>query len=694
MESALRKRTQLSLALFVTTIFLSAFLLFQVQPLIAKHILPWFGGAPGVWTVCMLFFQILLLAGYAYAHYLDGYLSHHNQALVHIIVLILSVLWLPIIPDDSWQYQNGEAPIIQILLLLLVSVGMPYFVLSTTGILLQAWFRDTHPGNSPYPLYAVSNTGSLLALLSYPLLIEVWWSTDVQGKLWSVGFGLFVLLNAAIILSLLKGSSDKNRTTRIPPPHLLPVQVDGVVRFLWLALPALGTMMLLAFTNHLTQNVAVVPFLWILPLALYLLSFILCFESDKWYRRNIWWTLFIPALTAVGYSLYPGAVISLIQQVILYNIFFFIAAMICHGELVKLRPYSTSITVFYLYVAAGGALGGIFVAVIAPFLFSDYLELHTSLGLLYLLAPMAVFRDKNSKYHGGKPRWIWGLFVIGGILLGVLLYANIAFNSNRYNEVSRSFFGVLRVQHQTINNYPIRKLIHGNTMHGTQFLDEGLSRTATSYYATNSGVGQVMNHTKEAGTPRRIGIIGLGVGTLASYGETGDTFRFYEINPNVARMAHEHFSYLSDSYAEIEIILGDARKKMGLEPDNKYDILVLDAFSSDAIPVHLLTKEAFSLYNQHIKKQGIICVHISNRHLNLEPIVKAAAKNFDLSTIRVRSHAGTEIDNTPSDWMVLSRDSLVLANIEGADATNQELTVEPIQAWTDKYSNIFTLLKR
>ena len=692
MDSTLKNSNypSLSLSLFVVTIFLSAFLLFQVQPLIAKHILPWFGGSPSVWTVCMLFFQMLLIGGYAYAHLLDAHLTPHKQAITHIIILCATLLWLPIIPDTAWKPQNSETPVLHILLLLMTSVGLPYFALSTTGTLFQAWFRRLHKGHSPYPLYAVSNAGSLLALLSYPIIVEVWWSTDEQGWFWSVGFTLFVLLSCVVAYRLTTAAGTLSAEASTITSSLAE-KVDGEIRFLWLSLPAIASILMLAITNHLTQNVAVVPFLWIVPLSLYLLSFILCFESERWYRRTVWWSAFFLALIAVSYSMYPGVAmsLSLLTTLTLYNTFFFIACMVCHGELVRLRPHGKALTAFYLYIAFGGALGGLFVAVIAPLLFSSYLELHVSLALVYLLAPLAVFRDKSSRYYAGKPRWLWGLWFIGGVLLGVLLYINKAYTHTTYTESSRNFYGVLHIADDNTGN--IRKIFHGNILHGTQYLDAKRRHQPTTYYSADSGVGQVMALTA-ADKQRRIGIIGLGAGTLASYGQAGDILRFYEINPEVVRLATERFFYLSDTPALVETVVGDARLMLEAEVDQDFDVFVIDAFSGDAIPVHLLTHEAFTIYNRHLKDDGVICVHISNRYLDLRPVIEAMATAFGLSSATIKSEGSISNGSTRADWMVLTRNTALLTMLDGI-AAQQAAAPVLSKPWTDSHSNIFTLLK-
>ncbi len=692
MDSTLKNSNypSLSLSLFVVTIFLSAFLLFQVQPLIAKHILPWFGGSPGVWTVCMLFFQMLLIGGYAYAHLLDAHLTPRKQAITHIIILCATLLWLPIIPEAAWKPQNSETPVLHILLLLTTSVGLPYFALSTTGTLFQAWFRRLHKGRSPYPLYAVSNTGSLLALLSYPVIVEVWWSTDEQGWFWSVGFTLFVLLSCVVAYRLSSAAGTLSSEASTITSSLVE-KVDGEIRFLWLSLPAIASILMLAITNHLTQNVAVVPFLWVVPLSLYLLSFILCFESERWYRRTVWWPAFFLALIAVSYSMYPGVAmsLSLLATLTLYNTFFFIACMVCHGELVKLRPHGKALTAFYLNIAFGGALGGLFVAVIAPLLFSSYLELHVSLALVYLLAPLAVFRDKSSRYYAGKPRWLWGVWFIGGMLLGVLLYINNVYTHTRFTESSRNFYGVLHITDDNSGN--MRQFIHGNILHGTQYLDAKRRRQPTSYFTAVSGVGQVMVLTA-ANKQRRIGIIGLGAGTLASYGQAGDILRFYEINPEVVRLANERFFYLSDTLALVETVVGDARLMLEAEVDQDFDVLVVDAFSGDAVPVHLLTHEAFTIYNRHLKDDGVICVQITNRYLNLRPAIEVMATAFGLSSATIKSEGSTSNGSSPATWMVLTRNTSLLTELDGIVAQQVDAPIVS-KPWTDSRSNIFTLLK-
>lgn len=697
--------------LYALAIFTGAFLLFLVQPLIGKYILPWFGGGPGVWSTCMLFFQVLLLGGYAYAHLVSRWLTPRRQALAHLCLLAGAVALLPIIPADSWKPQGQEAPVWRILMLLTVALGLPYFVLSTTGPLLQHWFSRTHPGRSPYRLYALSNLGSLLALISFPFLLEPNFTRLGMARSWGAGLVLYALLCGACAIQLWKkanapagddpGAGDcaaPGPASTGSPATLSPAQAANPW-LLWLCLPFCASVLLLAVTNKLCQDVAVIPFLWVAPLALYLLSFIICFDSPRWYVRGPYGVALAAALGGICWALFDGPNWPVWKQVAVYCAGLFVCCMVCHGELYRLRPPPERLTSFYLVVALGGALGGFFVAVLAPLVFVDYYELHWGLFLCGALFAVVCGQKSPADAHlAGWSGWRWvtrAALAVGLVALGTTLWRHGRNPGPDTVYRSRNFYGVLTVyEHQREEPADHHFLLqHGRITHGLQFVDPEQAQWHTTYYSEQSGVGMAVR-ALPAG-PRRIGVVGLGTGSLATYAQRGDTMRIYEINPQVERLATSYFSYLSNSPARIEVVLGDARLSLEREPAQEFDLLALDAFSSDAIPVHLLTREAFEIYQRHMKPDGVILVHISNHFLNLEPVVMTLARQFQYKTALV------DYDETQeewwlysSTWVLLCRNPAVLDRpeiVEAAKAPGTNTVRMPL--WTDDFASVARILK-
>jgi spermidine synthase len=768
---------------YALTIFTGAFLLFQVQPLIGKYILPWFGGGPGVWTTCMLFFQVLLLGGYAYAHFTSRWLRPRAQAVVHFVLLAAALALLPITPSDSWKPHGGSNPTLQILALLAVSLGLPYFVLSTTGPLIQQWFSRARPGVSPYRLYALSNVGSLLALVSYPFFFETHFTRKAQAGLWAWGLVAYVLCCGfcAVRLWKLEGRRQKEEgrmqkaeasvAEQAPDATAatLSPQPSTLNYLLWLLLPACASVLLLATTNKLCQDVAVIPFLWVVPLALYLLSFIICFDSPRWYVRFPFTLALVAALSGLCWALYNGADLSLSRQVALYCGGLFVCCMVCHGELYRLKPDPRQLTGFYLMIAAGGALGGMFVAIAAPLLFTDYYELHWGLflcGLLFLVVCATDRPASRSVLEPGPPHanpsWRWmacalALLVFGGldqfiawlpahtkalskgyftglrvgmwalVVLGVASWiARRKFRSFQYWHFltcawlslgmaalgvtlwmqsrdagservyrSRNFYGVLTVyeheKNQPLSHYFL--LQHGRITHGLQFADPVQATWPISYYGKDSGIGLAVDALPTG--QRRIGVVGLGTGTMAAFGQAGDYLRFYEINPQVHAVATSWFSYLPKCPGNVEVAPGDARLSLEREPPQHFDLLVLDAFSGDAIPVHLLTKEAFETYERHLNTNAIIAVHISNHYLNLEPVVINLARQFGYKLASIDyEEAEDEWWLYGSTWVLLSRSAQVInrpAIRDAASVVNTNSTKVPL--WTDDFASLFQILR-
>ena len=664
------------------TIFLSSFLLFLVQPLIARLILPWFGGSAAVWTTCMLFFQVMLLAGYAYAHVLTRKLARSGfERVVHAALLVAALALLPIAPGESWKPMGEEEPITRILLLLLATVGLPYFLLASTSPLLQAWFVRARPGDDPYRLFAVSNLASLLALVGYPFAVEPFLAAHEQVTLWSWVFAGFAVLCAVVAWRTPRGIPDAETTHRSPAPtraHYL----------LWLALAATGSGLLLAVTNHLTQNVASVPLLWLAPLILYLLTFIIAFEGRGWYQPKYLW---LPILAVFGVMAWLVADqehrFDLAIQLAAFLPGLFVACLFCHGELYRSRPAPEHLTAFYLTVSAGGALGGFAVAVIAPLVFNGYYELAVGLVAVALLAALRF-----------RPLGIVPAVLALAVLLGVTACA--AYDGFRQQEdvklSKRGFYGVLRVKEYGTPGEAnhLRRLVHGTIMHGEQYLEEGRRRMLTTYYQETAGIGLAIASKQDHAV--RVGVIGLGTGTIAAYGRKGDVFRFYEIDPHVLEIARRDFTFLGDSAAKIEVALGDARLSLERESPQDFDVLAVDAFSSDAIPVHLITREALGAFLRQVKPDGIVAFHVSNRFLDLIPVVARIAREQGAHAVLVRDDPEDEDDSLRSrtDWVLVSRDENALRAEKIVEGGGMPAEDRPRwRTWTDDYSNLVQILK-
>jgi spermidine synthase/MFS family permease len=667
---------------YAATIFLSSFLLFVVQPLIARLILPWFGGSAAVWTTCMLFFQALLLAGYAYAHLLVK-LDKRRQALIHTVLLLGAVALLPIAPAESWKPTGGEEPVSRILLLLTVAVGLPYFLLAATSPLLQAWFARARPGANPYRLFAISNLASLGALVGYPFVIEPYLAGKQQVVLWSWGFGAFALACAAMAWRTPAArpaaqAEAASATARAGKPYLL-----------WLALSATGSILLLAVTNHLTQNVAAVPLLWLAPLTLYLLSFIVAFEGRGWYRPQTLWALVLACAGAMAWLLVDDRFqFDLAVQLVVFLAGLFVACLFCHGELYRMRPAARDLTAFYLAISAGGALGGLLVAVVAPLVFNAHYELGIGLVALAFLAAMR-FNGLNRLAYAAS------LAVLLGVT-GCAVYEGLHYHED-VRLSTRSFYGVLRVKEYGApgDENHLKRLVHGAIMHGEQYQTGEWRSFVTSYYQATSGVGLAI-HAKQEGGPVRIGVVGLGTGTLAAYGRKGDVFRFYDIDRHVVDIAWSEFSYLKDSEAQVEVAVGDARLTLEREPPRGFDVLAVDAFSGDAIPVHLITREALAVYLRHVKPDGIVAFHVSNRFLELIPVVARLAREEGAHAVLVSDDPEEEDTSrrSRSDWVLVSRSRAALEHPEIVDGGGAAAQDRPEwRTWTDDYSNLIQILK-
>jgi SAM-dependent methyltransferase len=685
--------------LYALTILVSAFLLFQVQPVIAKIILPWFGGSAAVWTTCLLFFQMVLLLGYLYSHAVIRYLRPRVQMVLHIGLLVASIAVLPIYPSTSWKPVGASEPTMQILGLLAVSIGLPYFLLSTTGPLLQAWYARRFHGAMPYRLYALSNAGSMFALISYPALFEPTFTTHQQSGVWSWSFGVFIVLCA---FTAFKSNQSVANMLKKPEAELgaasqAVVPPTGKIYLMWLLLPAVASVLLLAITNHLSQNVAAIPFLWVLPLSIYLLSFILCFEGEGWYRRNPYLQLLAVALGSMAYAVSVDMTSNVPIKVMipLFAMGLFTCCMVLHGELARLKPDPKYLTHFYLMMSAGGALGGLLVALLAPHFLNALYEMPVSLVFCAALVAYVLRQDLELKWIRRWP----GVVVSAVLTLALAGYVGWQIKQmvSGSRVLVRNFYGGLKVKDSGDPGSleATRTLTHGTINHGEEYLNIARRDLPTTYYGPNTGVGLAIREKQQAGAVR-IGVIGLGTGTTAAYGRLGDYIRYYEINPLVLELARKEFFYLADCKAKLDVAMGDARLSLEQEledghPQN-FDVLAVDAFSSDSIPVHLLTKEAMDLYFRHLRPDGILAVHISNRYLNLQPVLEGEVH----ATQKIARVVDTEDDDTQdvfgATWVLITSPATgfkgdLLSNSAPLDSKRT------VRLWTDDYSNLFKILK-
>jgi hypothetical protein len=672
---------------FPVTIFLSAFLLFQVQPILGRILLPWFGGTPAVWSVCLLFFQAALLAGYAYAHWLGSRRSPRLQTWIHMALLAGSLAFLPVIPTRP---AITDSPSVRILMLLAASVGGPYFLLSSTTPLLQRWFSESSQGRLPWRLYALSNFGSFLALLSYPFLVEPYLRLRTQAWIWSGLYAAFVFLCGWVawkIHSQRVGIRDVYGQDS-PSPTIWTI-------LFWLGLAAAGSTLLLATTNIITQDVAVSPFLWIAPLSLYLLTFVLAFESDRWYPR-LFFAIAAGILAPVACGLaYVAIGVALWIQLGGYLATLFALCMVCNGELRHARPEPRHLTLFYLTIAAGGVLGGIFVALIAPRVFTEFNEYPIGLAAACLLGLLGWLRS------GAWALWTKSNFAVRIPIMALLLgglsaVATVSLADAHPAAASwRNFYGILRVTDLSDSKGAspgrMRVLTHGRIKHGSQYLEQAKRDQPTSYYGPHSGVAIALNALPEG--PRRIAVIGLGTGTMAAWGRPGDLIRFYEINPLVETIATTWFTFLPDSKAQTQVVPGDARVRM--EPEmSVFDLIVVDAFSGDAIPMHLLTAEAAEIYKRRLAPGGLLLFHISNRSLNLEPVTRGLAQHLNWNAVQILARDNPSTGEDGSNWVILTENLELLQKI--AQSAPQIGWTEPGRKpilWTDDFASLWHVLK-
>lgn len=674
-----------SKAILGAAVFLSAFLLFSVEPLIAKKLLPWFGGSAAVWSVCLVFFQAVLLLGYIYARLLARMHPVH-QARWHGVLLAISLISLPLGPRPSWQPGALAHPTWPLLWLLSATLGLPFLTLSATSPLLQSW-ASRDGSKNPYRLFALSNLASLAALLSYPLLIEPSLSLSAQSVCWSWGYGLFVLLCAALALR----SRRWQAKALAPAPVFQPNPAWNSV-LVWFALAACGSMLLLSITNHISENVAAVPLLWVLPLATYLLTFILTFDSSRFYNRSRFLRILAMALGVLAYAVYDIRSVEALQIALpVFLLALFACCMFCHGELHRLRPDQEHLTAFYVAISGGGAAGAIFVGLAAPRIFTGIYELPVALVFTSALALLLTWKPEEGA--GIPSTWMLRLLWIGVTAAMIfVLQADIAQYGKGALYMQRSFYGALRVvQSPRAGPRQTRTLFHGTIEHGAQFVLPPMRFRPTTYYGPDSGIGILLRECFPS--PKRVGIIGLGVGTIAAYGQPGDTFRFYEINPQVVDAARSLFTYLRETPAKVQVIVGDGRLSLQQDHSPPLDVLAIDAFSGDAIPVHLLTIEAARLYQKHLKPNGAMAFHVSNDYLDLAPVVRDLARALGYQAVVVHNHGDDDTLVLPADWVVVTNNPEILDN-PAIQLRSEPIDSRPgLRLWTDNFNKLVDILK-
>lgn len=762
--------------LFGAVVFLSALLLFQVQLIVSKHLLPWFGGTPAVWTTSQMFFQVLLLGGYAYAHGLSGIRRHATQYRVHLAVLAAASLALlglaimggvPLLAPYALRPTAGESPTRLLLAILALSVGLPFFALSTTGPLLQRWHsRSSASIDSTYRLYALSNVGSFLALLSYPVVLERQLDLVQQAWLWSACFVLFAAGCATVARRSagVQGGAESRDAEELADRERAEAGVSRVspgTVAMWLLLSFVGSVAFLATTNQLTHDVAAVPFLWALPLAIYLLSFVICFDRPTWYSRR--WMALIGTVTSLAVLTIASAGLDLPLQIVIYGAFLFSFCMLCHGEVVRLRPGARHLTLFYLLIAAGGALGGLFVSLVAPVIFNDFWEFQLMIPAGWMIIAYAWWYDEESPLHSGDrllfgclvavvllfvlryaiertpigrlpwvaahdwtvtlgaglalggatwlvawrtrlarlPLWPRAMILVLATALSFLVWQNAARVRRGERYAARNFYGVVRVLEAQAGVADVRRLMHGSTVHGVEVDIPGRSPIPTAYYSPSTGIAIASTRLVRAGSSPgsegvHFGVVGMGVGTMTAFAHAGDRVRYYEINPQVIDIAQGPlFSFISESDSDVTVVAGDARLSLERElregKPQQFDLLAIDAFSSDAVPVHLITTEAFRLYASHLSATAILAVNVTNRYLDLEPVVAANARAIGFSAVRVDSPGDPPV-RLDSSWILLSRNPEVTRVSAFGLADARPLHDEAV-SFTDRYSNFFRVLK-
>jgi spermidine synthase len=675
-------RMTASRCLFATAVILGAFLLFLVEPIAAKQLVPVLGGSAAVWVTCLVFFQTALLFAYLYAHWM----ARRPHWTIYFGLLLagfaLSVGWCL----RSLDLAGGSnRPIFAVFAVLTGTIGLPFLVLGTTSPLMQVWWSRLHGSAIPYRLFALSNFASLLALAAYPTLIEPHLTLRAQRIDWCCGFAVFATVSAILgWRARSKGVVALERSKPEPLDDGMPAPFAQ--KLLWVLLPMGAAMQLSAVTSYLTANVAAIPLLWVLPLGVYLLTIILAFEFPRLLPRSVVTRFLIIMLASIGYAFSKQDV----EWPLRISIGFFLveafaSCLFCHSEAYRLRPRRTSeSTMFYLLFAAGGAMGSFLIGIAFPLLFRFNMDLVITCCLTALLACIVTWQD------GWSSRLLWG---VGTIIMCVQVFWIHTVNERNTQVAVRNFYGALRVKQNF--GYPgaiLRTLTNGNVEHGTQIFGTDAQRhTPTTYYAEDSGIGLALRFCCN-GRPRKIGVIGLGAGTIAAYGKPGDHIQFYDINPAVEPIARNVFTYIRDSGAQVSVITGDARTSLTTEPPQRFDVLAVDAFSGDAIPLHLLTTQALALYRRHLAPGGIIAFHISNRHVDLEPPIALLANSAGMEVRHVHSLANNATGEYTSTWMLVTDNGAFFLQPELVAHAFDAETLPGLRPWTDDFWSLLPVL--
>jgi len=691
------------------TVFLAAFLLFAVEPMAAKQLLPVLGGSSAVWVTCLVFFQGMLLLGYLYAHWM----VRRGRVWVHLGMLGAAalVLLLPVAVgfvlgslgmDVQLNSVASDHPVTTIFLALGASLGLPFLVLGATGPLVQVWWARSQGGVVPYRLFALSNAGSLLGLVLYPVVVEPNLTLVQQRGIWALGFCVFAGVCGwmAWWLRVLWPDEEASAALRNDDKKVIDGEVAPTGRkWMWFLLPMGAAMQLCAVTSHLSQDVAAIPMLWVLPLGVYLVTFILAFEAPGLYRRWIVVRMLAVVLASLGYALSKvDTTLPIGMAVAFYLVEVFVACWFCHAEVYRLRPASAAgSTEFYLLVAGGGVAGTFLVAIACPLVFRANYDLAIALLVTALLAAVVTWRD------GWAQRLLWATGSALLLALGVMLH--VGFGRHTLMR-ARNFYGSLRVTQAEIDagsegeatgeayssgTGPVRTLMNGRIRHGTQMLEADRRRVPTTYYGQDSGVGVALRYCCE-GRPKNVGVVGLGVGTLAAYAQAGDRMRFYEINPLVGPIAWNLFTYMRDSPATIALVEGDGRASLEREPAQGFDVLVVDAFSGDAIPLHLLTRQAMEVYRRHLAPGGVVAFHVSNSYLDLAPEIRRLADAVGMQARAVESFAVPTEDEYRATWVLVGgEDFFARPGVEAVSTAIREQA--GLRVWTDDYSSLLAVMR-
>ena len=728
------------LYLYAAALFLSAALLFFVQPMVAKMILPFLGGSPAVWNTCLFFFQTFLLLGYLYAHFGSSWLGVKRHMILHLVIIAAALYFLPVTIPSVWLESSDYAPVTLVLWVLWVSVGFPFFVLSASAPLLQKWFSSSGHADAhdPYFLYAASNAGSLLGLLAYPLLLESRLTLTQQSRLWLYIYIGFSALTFASGMALRRLMASGKRTVNAVSGATIEAPKPTLRRRLrWIVLSFAPSSLLLGVTTYVTTDLASVPLLWVLPLSLYLISFIVAFRRDSWGSSSFLvkrqgFLLLAAAITFFAQATEPAVIL-----LPLHLLAFFVTGLVCHTELAKDRPETKYLTEYYLWISFGGLLGGFFNGFLAPVIFSSVQEYPLAMIAAALVRPRLEAQSDKSEHVFRDVLWPAALFVIiftlvwwtrdhqvlsayvahivifgvsaviglsfarrplrfalgiGAIMLATSGYHG-PFGDLLFSE--RSFFGVYRAMRDTGNKFHF--IFHGTTLHGAQSLDPARRRQPLSYYHPTGPAGQVFKSLSAEGFDKPVAIVGLGAGALACYGKPGQVFTFYEIDPLVERIARNVFTYLKDCSPQISVSIGDARVTLARAPAGFYGMFILDAFSGDSIPIHLLTQEAVELYLSKLVPDGVLLFHVSNRYMDLTRVVDRVAARLNLTALAQHDVKLSDDDiaegKQPSQWVIMARREKVISAFQDDPRWQPLSNRESGEVWTDDYSNILQVLR-